>query len=80
VRYAGHLLRPPREKYIAEAFDPIIKFHKYKVYKHTAIREFYTLLRAVGKGETSIDSLELGGSVLEIRGPEVEGFTECGNS
>jgi hypothetical protein len=46
VRYAGHLLRPPREKYIVEAFNPIIKFHKYKAYKHTAIREFYSLLRA----------------------------------
>jgi hypothetical protein len=46
VRYAGHMLQPLREKYIAKAFDPFITFHKYKAYKHTAIREFYSLLRA----------------------------------
>jgi hypothetical protein len=34
------------EKYIPVALDPIIKFWKYKVYEHAAIRKFYFILRA----------------------------------
>ncbi len=29
-----------------ESLDPVTKFRKYKAYKHAAIREFYSLLRA----------------------------------
>jgi hypothetical protein len=38
------------EKYITEALDPIVKFRKYKAYKHGTIREFYSLLRAATIG------------------------------
>jgi hypothetical protein len=30
----------------AEALEPIIKFRRYKIFEHTVIREFYSLLRA----------------------------------
>jgi hypothetical protein len=34
------------EKYIAEALEPVIKFRKYRVFEHGAIREFHLLLRS----------------------------------
>jgi hypothetical protein len=33
------------KKYIAKAVESVIRFSKYKVFEHTAIREFYFLLR-----------------------------------
>ncbi len=32
------------EKYVGEALDTIIKFWRYKVFEHTVIREFHSLL------------------------------------
>jgi hypothetical protein len=34
------------EKDIMEALEPVIKFRKYRVFDHGAIREFYSLLRS----------------------------------
>jgi hypothetical protein len=34
------------EKYITEAFLPIVNFRRYKALDNTTIREFYSLLRA----------------------------------
>jgi hypothetical protein len=38
------------DKYISEALDPVIKFRNYKAFDSGAIREFYSLLRAVMMG------------------------------
>jgi hypothetical protein len=38
------------EKYIAEALDPGVKFRSYKAFDNSAIREFYSLLRAAMMG------------------------------
>jgi hypothetical protein len=38
------------EKYIAEALDPVVKFRGYKAFDNSAIREFYSLLRAAMMG------------------------------
>jgi hypothetical protein len=38
------------EKYIAEALEPIVKFRSYKMFNNSAIREFYSLLRAAMLG------------------------------
>jgi hypothetical protein len=34
------------KKYRAEALKPVIKFRKYSVFEHVAIRQFYSLLRS----------------------------------
>jgi hypothetical protein len=44
------------EKYIMEAFLPIVNFRRYKAFDNTAIRELYSLLRAAVIGAKS-DSL-----------------------
>jgi hypothetical protein len=38
------------EKYIAEALEPIVRFRSYKMFNNSAIREFYSLLRAAMMG------------------------------
>jgi hypothetical protein len=38
------------EKYIAEALEPATKFRGYKVFDSSAVREFYSLLRAAMMG------------------------------
>ncbi len=38
------------EKYITEALDPIVRFRGYKVFDNSAVREFYSLLRAAMMG------------------------------
>ncbi len=38
------------EKYIAEALEPIVRFRSYKMFDNSAIREFYSLLRAAMMG------------------------------
>jgi hypothetical protein len=38
------------EKYVAEAFNPIVKFRKYREFKNRAIREFYSVLRSAMLG------------------------------
>jgi hypothetical protein len=38
------------EKYIKEALEPITKFKGYKVFDSSAVREFYSLLRAAMMG------------------------------
>jgi hypothetical protein len=38
------------EKFIAEALEPVIKFKIYKAFDNSAIREFYSLLRAAMMG------------------------------
>jgi hypothetical protein len=38
------------EKYIAEALEPIVKFRGYKAFNSSAVREFYSLLRAAMMG------------------------------
>jgi hypothetical protein len=38
------------EKYVAEAFDPSVKFRKYREFKNRAIREFYSVLRSAMLG------------------------------
>jgi hypothetical protein len=38
------------EKYISEALDLVIKFRSYKAFDNSAIREFYSLLRAAMMG------------------------------
>jgi hypothetical protein len=38
------------EKYIAEAFEPFVKFRRYRAFEKGAIREFYSLLRSTMLG------------------------------
>jgi hypothetical protein len=45
------------EQYIAEFLEPIIRFRKYKVFEHTAIGEFYSLLRSVMMGARGVNLL-----------------------
>ncbi len=45
--HLGYLLRPEGKVYIAEALDLIVKFKRYGMDEHAAIREFYSLLRYV---------------------------------
>ncbi len=47
------------EKYMEEALQPIVDFRKYKVTDSTAVREFYSLLRAAIKGARGIGRLNL---------------------
>ncbi len=42
------------EKYIVEVLDPIVKFHRYKVHEHAAIREFYYFLKAAMIGTKGV--------------------------
>jgi hypothetical protein len=34
------------KKYLAEVLEPIVQFKRYRIFKHTAIYEFYSLLRS----------------------------------
>ncbi len=45
------------EKYIGEALDPIVKFRRYKICEHAAIREFCSLLRAAIVGARRVQLL-----------------------
>jgi hypothetical protein len=45
------------EKYIVEALEANIKFKKYKVLEHAAIRKFYSLLRAAMIGVRGVHLL-----------------------
>jgi hypothetical protein len=47
------------EKYMEEALRPILEFRKYRVFDSSAVREFYSVLRAVIKGARSIGRLDL---------------------
>jgi hypothetical protein len=38
------------DKYISEALDPVVKFRSYKALDNSAVREFYSLLRAAMRG------------------------------
>jgi hypothetical protein len=42
------------EKWTAKALDPIVKFQRYNIYKHAAIEEFYSLLRAAMIGAKGV--------------------------
>jgi hypothetical protein len=45
------------EKYIMEALEPIIKFRGYKAFDSSAVREFYSLLRAAMMGARKVGLL-----------------------
>jgi hypothetical protein len=45
--------------YMEEALRPILEFRKYKVFDSSAVREFYSVLRAAIKGARSIGRLDL---------------------
>jgi hypothetical protein len=45
------------EKYIAEALEPVTKFRGYKVFDSSAVREFYSLLRAAMIGARKVGLL-----------------------
>ncbi len=47
------------EKYMEEALRPILQFRKYKVCDSSAVREFYSILRAAIKGARSVRRLDL---------------------
>jgi hypothetical protein len=47
------------EKYMEEALRPIVEFRKYKAADSSAVREFYSILRAAIKGARSIRRLSL---------------------
>jgi hypothetical protein len=47
------------EKYMEEAFRPVLEFRKYRVVDSGAIREFYSVLRAAIKGAKGIGRLDL---------------------
>jgi hypothetical protein len=47
------------DKYMEEALKPIVDFRRYKITDSTAVREFYSLLRAAIKGARKIGRLEL---------------------
>jgi hypothetical protein len=47
------------EKYMEEAFRPIMEFRKNRVFDSSAVREFYSILRAAIKGARSIGRLDL---------------------
>ncbi len=46
-------------KYAEEALRPIVEFRRYKVFDSTAVREFYSLVRAAIKGARRIGRVEL---------------------
>jgi hypothetical protein len=45
------------EKYIAEALEPVTKFRGYKAFNSSAVREFYSLLRAAMMGARKVGLL-----------------------
>jgi hypothetical protein len=45
------------EKYIAEALEPVTKFRGYKAFNSSAVREFYSLLRATMMGARKVGLL-----------------------
>ncbi len=47
------------EKFIEEALRPVLEFRKYRVVDSSAVREFYSVLRAAIKGARSIGRLDL---------------------
>ncbi len=47
------------EKYMEEALWPVLEFRKYRVGDSSAVREFYSILRAAIKGAKSIERLDL---------------------
>jgi hypothetical protein len=47
------------EKYMKEAFQPVLEFRKYKACDSSTVREFYSILRAAIKGARSIGRLDL---------------------
>jgi hypothetical protein len=47
------------EKYMEEALRPIVEFRKYKAADSSAVREFYSILRAAIKGARGIGRLSL---------------------
>jgi hypothetical protein len=47
------------EKYMEEALRPIVEFRKYRATDSSAVREFYSILRAAIKGARSIGRLSL---------------------
>jgi hypothetical protein len=47
------------EKYMAEAFKPIIEFKRYRMANNAAIRKFYSLLRATIKNARTVGHLKL---------------------
>jgi hypothetical protein len=47
------------ETYMEEALRPILEFRKYRVFDSSAVREFYSILRAAIKGAKSIGRLDL---------------------
>jgi hypothetical protein len=47
------------ERHMEEALQPILEFRKYRVFDSSAIREFYSILRAAIKGAKSIGRLDL---------------------
>ncbi len=47
------------EKYMVEAFRPIVEFRKYRVFDSGTVREFYSILRAAIKGARGIGRLDL---------------------
>ncbi len=47
------------EKYMEEVLRPVVEFKKYRVMDSSAVREFYSLLRAVIKGAKGIGRLGL---------------------
>ncbi len=46
------------EKYMEEALRPVLEFRKYRVVDSSAVREFYSVLRAAIKGAKDIGSLD----------------------
>jgi hypothetical protein len=50
VRILVNDIEDQPEKYILEALDPITKFKGYKAFDSSAVREFYSLLRAAMVG------------------------------
>jgi hypothetical protein len=47
------------QKYMAEAFYPILEFRRYRMFDNSAIREFYSILRAAIKGTRGIGRVVL---------------------
>jgi hypothetical protein len=47
------------EKYMEEALKPVLEFRKYRVFDSSAVREFYSILRAAIKGARNIGRLDL---------------------
>jgi hypothetical protein len=46
-------------KYAEEALKPIVDFRRYKAFDSTAVREFYSLVRAAIRGARKIGRIEL---------------------